>query len=357
MKYKKITNLFILNFLLIGCFIIAFNWIIDSTNFFNHDLLDTNYVNDSTVYKTEYLIDNYSNKEVSLVMGGSRPTVLKPELLKKITNKEWYNYAYNGGSPIEHYKNLKYLIRKKLIINEILLGLDYSSFTHETVPNRFPFQIHPLAKTDKQINTFNDELRFYADYLASYNITKSNIKALYKYLIGEPKGVIINVDNGTNNFLHQKRNIEILQDKWHEYFKSLDKKHPDFSKLNISNKQQQNFENFMLLCKKNKIKVRLFFNPTSYITLKHQSLETQEKIYEYLTKDLSLEFDDFAFFNILTMSPDNFYDDSHYRSSVGDEVINSIYSVCSNSGICKKVTKNNLSNHIKFIKYKKEINN
>jgi hypothetical protein len=348
-KYKKILNLFLLNTILMSIIIISFNWIINTTNFFKHDLLDTNYINDSSVYKTEYLIDNYKNKEVSLVMGNSRATVLNPKLLKETTNKEWYNYAYSGGTPIEHYKNLKYLISKGLKINEILLGLDYVSFTHEYIPNRFPFQIHPLAKIDKQAVTFSDEIKFYSEYLTSYNITKNNSIAFYKYLKGAPKGALINPNDGTFDYLPQKRKIKALDNKWDEYFIGLDKKHKDFSKVNILKKQQQNFENFMLLSKNNNIKVRLFFNPTSYITLKYHSFNTKENILEYLAKDLSLEFYDFSFFNKLTTDSNNFYDDSHYRTEVGDKIIKSIYSVENNS-ICKKVNKANLPEYISFIK-------
>jgi hypothetical protein len=109
-------------------------------------------------------------------------------------------------------------------------------------------------------------------------------------------------------------------------------------------------------CKANKINLYIFINPHHHITYINSNLNQ----FFYFKKELAKITDYYDFSGLNTITTDNYYyyETSHYRTIVGDMILNRIFGypdikVPHDFGV--KVTKNNIDEHLE--KQKKEVKN
>jgi len=130
MKYKSFSTIFLLLISMIVFLIISFNYIINPSTVFNHNLLNLNETekdNYQRIIKFRDLKLNY-NKYQSVIIVTSRSNVFQSLDLEYFTKDKVYNASINASYPCQQYRYLDYII-KHYKINYIVLSLDFFLIT------------------------------------------------------------------------------------------------------------------------------------------------------------------------------------------------------------------------------------
>lgn len=246
-----------------------------------------------------------------------------------MTDKNAYNLSVGAGIPHEHLLLLKYLLKEKKGIKNILIALDDFSFT-------IPFSSHnkSLDLKSHYLLTHETLLSYYNHYFfrSINNIDLNHMKKKYFH-----KKVIPEILTIKQAIFSQK---EFYQDKE----KNTSKLGVNFNKINQDFKIKNNFlpkaitqytdsnniestikdlKEIILLCKKNKITYKIILNPMSYVL----SNEIDLSLYSKFKHQLSLITDYYDFSNPNPINNDlNYWNEpSHYKLFVGDLILKRIY--------------------------------
>lgn len=310
---KKWLLVFIYSLGLIIFLIGSLNYYIDSSSFFSNNISSKYYFLDNNTFKTNYIIKNFKNKNINLILGSSRLQNINNKIFKKEgINLDFYNYSNPGGTPLHHYHNLKYLIKNGIKIKKIIIGIDYFSFVHIGNTKSYPFSIYPIDYQD-----FN-KITLSLYYLFSLNLLKQNLKSLFNKINNKQPANRIFDDGSVVNFKNSKLKLSSSSHKL------VDIKHENFSKTDILNSQKQAFKKLINLINTNNIELSIIIPPPSYIVLKYQHIETKLDIIKFILENTKKPLIDFSYFNEITLLDSNFYDISHMNYAVSKSVINEL---------------------------------
>ena len=272
---------------------------------------------------TKFYILNLKDNLEHITLGTSSTWVFDPEIIQKKYNfNSAINLSQGGAKLVEHYKFISWIIENKKSVKEILINLEPYSF-NELTYNRMPLELEK--------NIFDKVTSFFS-FLTFKDATKIFLT--------------------NNNFLNEINQIDQIgvNDKYFysgmryypEYFQrksdpsllsdmvnSLKSSKIEYLREPFENKSFQYLKKILKLCEKNNIKVRLIFDPVSYIFLQsndYEYLYTELKIVKKIVNELNQEVLYFNNLNRINLNLKIFEDGhSHYNYDAALEIKDEIF--------------------------------
>ena len=333
-RKKWIYLFFVLAFfILLGTVLI--NYKIDSYRIFHNTYTNLYREPNQNYIKMNFLL-HHKERFHSFIFGSSRVGKLNP---KHINNETYYNMTYSEGLPLEHLENIKLLLKSGISIKNLLIGLDDFSYkldpyAHLTQPMRLPHY-----KTDmNDMNSF----QFYSYYL----LRKPSSRDISKHSSHSHKK--------TYDFDIYHTGVPIVPQKIDDFIESHKEEHIHDKKFLLPrtyvgdrmSKTLEEIQEIIEIAKKHNIHCTFFINPiqkTSYLALNQNSFQT----FKYNLAKLT-NFYDFSGLNTITTNNYYFYETSHYRTIVGDLILDRLLELSSkvpdDFGIL--VTQKNIKKHL-----------
>lgn len=297
------------------------------TTFYEESIVDLNREN---VCLQLFKNNSKNTKYDSFIFGSSRSLAFKiPQWKKHLPEStNGFHFDATGESVFGIYNKLKYLKDKNVTIKNALLILDNNTF--ENSQNRKGhLSISPPELTNES------QLDYYKEYIYS----TANCNFVIEYLDYKFNN---NVENNSFIFLPSKYNNKsdnktgdfyfgtdkIIENNQEKYYQSL-LDNGVFYKRD----KQSNFEDSKI--KKNEIMylkkiARIFLNDATHYKIVISPLYNQKKFSPKRLQLLSILFKkeniyDFSGKNQFTNSIYNYYETSHYRPKVANQIMNIIY--------------------------------
>jgi len=344
---KKWVKIFFISLILILVFIISLNVIVDpigifGDNFFNWYSYD--FTNNPRASKTAYL-DNHFMEYDSYIIGCSSTSSFSPATLNKYYNSTFYNLIMYGADMLDVEQTCNYLIENyhpKRKIKNIIVNLHLSNGT----------------KYDEELNNITNNLH------ANVN-GESKIKFYGRYLLLNPRYAFAKIDSKfkdtyiTQTFdvfdiktgaydkkVRDAEPIGSLEEYYANYPAFLN--YPQYDEpMTKIDETMSSLANIKNICEKNNINFVVTTSPTYIDHLKHYNREDVNTFFEKMAN--VTDFWDFTT-NSLCKDPRYFYDETHFRNSVGDMAIARIFenkNVYYPDDLGFLVTKQNVSKHLK----------
>ena len=278
--------------------------------------------------KMVYLKD-HPYKYDTYIFGSSRVGKIPNELL---ADQKIYNLTYSEGLPAEHLKNLKFLLKNKVRIKSLLMGLD--EFSYRIDPQRHLTELlripHPAITDESYISFLLKYIRWH-DY-------KFNEKEVTYDIISSgrplpPPSLVKYINEHAD--IHAKRK-EI-------------KNPPSYPEIYRS-ETLSDIKNIISICKKNNIKLTFFINPVFINTYLNSDIHD----FIRFKKELSTvtDFYDFAYINSITKNSFFYYDSIHYREPAGEMILEKLgyLPVCNAPrDFGRYVTQQTMESHSEFL--------
>jgi hypothetical protein len=259
---------------------------IDPFNYFNISKIVTTKEKEEISRRVNYplwhLIEFKNKPNENILIGDSRMSRLKTNLIKKITGECYYNFTYGGGT-IEESISTFWETAKVTRLKNVVFGINFNNFNANNVRNRVPGTTNTIK--NPILYLFNIDVLKASFLLAKKSILKKSVK-IEKPSISKEK------------FWNLKLNEDSRR-----FYSNYKYPHKTYDKLVKVNSY----------CNKNNINVRFIILPT------HVSLQC--KIKEYNLEDENNRFlaDIRKLGNIynfdrsteLTKNKKNFYDPFH----------------------------------------------
>lgn len=329
-KYLKFNLIFLLSAVVFIGIIALINAKIDNYGVFRSDFSKQIIEPNQNFAKMKYILSN-KNKFDSFVFGSSRVGKINPTI---IPDGKYYNFTYADGLPQEHLKNIKILLKNKVKIKNILLGLD--DFSYRLYPDEHK---NDLLKMPYPENIFEKTV-FYTNYLIrlpkNYNTEK------YKQA-----DVIFDIYNTGRPVCRDCDEIIDKNPKEHLKNRFTTPTHMENKDVYLPESIDAIKEIFNI-CQKNGIKLTVFINPINQVTYNYQNLNN----FNHFKKELAkiTNYWDFSGLNKITTNNLMFYETSHYRSKVGDIIINKIFKDGTKSQNCSAfgvyISKTDVNKHL-----------
>jgi len=296
-------------FLLVVCFpILFFNVFIDPYKVLLSLYPKTIYTHNLQFAKINFLRKNKTRFD-SFIFGSSRVGLIDPQ---NISGAKYYNMTYTSGTPAQHFRNIKYLLQQGVQIKNLLIGIDYLSFLINSDYSE------DLLTYDYPVS-FPEKLKFYKSYIllrpnwdfAKYAFKKSSIDnaELYKSgIITAFRDIESQIDNMEETYVNDKK----FSTPATQYFKT-----------NPLDQCIIQIDSIVRFSKRNNINLRIFINPTHYITYLNLNHQQYFKALRKLSK--ITDFYDFSGLNSVTLNNCYYYETSHFRLNVGDMMISRIF--------------------------------
>ena len=332
-------------FFVLACFIlvgtILINYKIDSYRIFHNNYSNLYREPNQNYIKMNFLLQ-HKDRFHSFIFGSSRVGKLNP---KHITNDTYYNMTYSEGLPLEHLANIKLLLKSGVKIQNLLIGLD--DFSYKIDPHTHLIQPMRLPHYKTKINDMS-AFQFYMYYLlrkpSSRDIAKYSShshKKTYDFDIYHtgvpivPKAVDEAIESDVEKYIHDEKFLiprHYVGDRMVQTLKEIKEI------IDISHKYN--------------IKCIFFINPihkTSYLDMNLENFQN----FKYQLSKLT-NFYDFSGLNSITTNNYYFYETSHYRTLVGDMILDRIFhtpaKLPDNFGIF--VTEDSIKTHLDNLKFK-----
>ncbi len=317
MSSKKFLISTVLIIILIAMIISAFNYYTDPFGVFSDksfNWMSYNFTSNPRTAKINYLDSNH-NKYNSYIIGSSGASAIPVASINEYSKQEYFNLFYYGADMLDSLNTVRYLV-DNYEVQEILLPISFSSAL--------------------DYNKDNDSL----NYKMNYKVENTSFISFWSsYLFANPNHGIDKIKSYYNNSYFQEahdvfipetgeydksiRDIEYIDDLnlYLQDFPSFGKE-KSVRKLGSINESMAAISDIKKICDGNNIKLTVLMYPM-YI----------DELNIYMEDDIDLFFSelgkitdywDFTYSNI-SKDPRYFYDESHYRNSVGHMILGKIY--------------------------------
>lgn len=291
--------------------------------------------------KMEYILNN-NHKFDSFIFGSSRVGKINPQF---IPFDNYYNMTYSEGLPLEHLANIKLLLKNGIEIKNIMLGFD--DFSYEVKPEK---HLNELLRKPHYLTTINNEnpINYYSSYFMKM-ISPSDISIFIKeYILNMKTNIKV------NKYDIYETGLLIVPEYIEKYIEENKIKHindPKFLKSthysgNRIKETIQEIKEIISLSTEYNFNLIFFINPIHHTTY----LDTNFENFQLFKKELSkvTEFYDFSGLNNITINNYFYYETSHYRTIVGNMIIDTIFNNSKNFGIL--VSKENIEEHLENLR-------
>lgn len=262
--------------------------------------------------KVAYLLD-HKEKYDTILMGSSRSGYMDAGLI----STRAYNMKFNFALASMHLHNLKILLKNKVKIKNLWLGVNDYVIWKNPQDHESDFQ----RRTYKENSI--DQIDLYSFYLLK-SLNDRDIKILKGSHRLSTSEEMTNPDKSNMKTARARETYALEHpDKW---IKKMTDIKPtllgyDDTKYRIDQVIEELGE-IVQLCKENNIKLTVFFYPSYYKTYLRFN---QYKIEEFKRKLVSLtDFYDFYELNDISFDVSRWQDSSHFHASVGDAIITTI---------------------------------
>ena len=253
----------------------------------------------------------HPKKYNAFLFGSSRVGKINVETIPDTNN--WYNMSYSMATPYETLKDLEILLKNKIEIKQILIGLD--NITYQEFP-----ELHLSSYMKKPYrNKFNPYWEyFFITPSCDYNSARNEMENSKFYTKGAYEMIY-----ESGNFLPNKKDEFIEKNKaTHSESPVFDAfyDHKVEQRITEAIEEIKQIKNF---CNTNKIEVVFFINPM-YINTYLEAVSNDFLIFLKNLAD-STEYYDFSGLNKISKDPVNYYEKSHYRPFIGDTIVSRIF--------------------------------
>lgn len=282
--------------------ILYFNLFEDPYRIFKSDFQNVRIEPNNHFIKMRYLLNKKTEFD-SFIFGNSRANNVDPI---HFTNGKYFNLYYSLGVPSEYKEDLKLLLKNHFKIKNILILMDYSTYTTSTENRelellRLPYPNSKIEVLKKHLNyAFHiPDKKFKIDY---YNTPVSDV---YKNIL--KSGIAVN--KAAENYIENNKLNHINDPKFN---------YPYYGWSNLVNQTIQDIDTIKKICDENKIKIIIAINPihkTTYLA------NNRELHYDFLKKLSNItDFYDFGGINKVTTNNYFYYEASHYRPIIGKAI-------------------------------------
>lgn len=289
--------------------------------------------------KIAYLLNN-QNKFDNLIFGSSRVRFgINTNTLQSELGGKWYKVEYPGGTPLQHFHNLRSLLLKGYQPEKIILTIDdfdiWTHFSLETLNDQYNRRMYP--------NGVGELIDFYKFYLFKKPgndelkiITGETKLKKYNRIIEENYGWGIPPSENPNA---HKQKLSILPPY-----------HPKMANMKYNYTEPlRHIAAFKALCDKQQITLYIVYFPSTPKTLLARNHTSIESFKNDLLK--ISEFYDFSGIYSITSNLSNWNEMSHFRTTIGDEIIQNIKKSTAIPGkFGTLVSGKNIERHISLIK-------
>lgn len=278
--------------------VVSYNYFIDPYFVFREDVKMMYVCPNERWVKTEFLIKN-PTKYDSLLFGSSRVSQIPVEYVRTYSGKNYYNMTLMAGVPADYLHILKQLIRNKVTVRHIMVGLDYYSFEGKAPLGFLRAVMYPDDPEER--------LQRYLHYL--FLNFDTSMMAELKF---DGKDIVYDIfGTGEYTFVKKERNLEENPDMHRERFKiPVPIVCSDHMKETISD-----IRRIVETCRDNGITVTFFINPEQETTYLCDNIAFLNKIRRTLAE--YTDYWDFSRPTAVTGNIFNYVDYTHYRKAVG----------------------------------------
>ncbi len=257
--------------------------------------------------KVKFILEN-PNRFDSFVFGSSKAGLI---YTSKIKDPRYYNFSYSQGVPGEWLYDLDFLIKKDIVIKNVLLAVDEVSYRYDPEDHMKRNDRHHYTDDILEKMTYFGKLLFLKPQL---------IDLVYYFKNRKSVAVILDIihDGQTYAPLFDKRIAENPKEYYSSHiFKARHILNP--GNVNRLDETIAEIKEFRDLCIKNNINLTVVFHPNH-----------KDRLLYVNTKELSLfmeklaglvDYYDFSGLNSISTNDFMFYDIAHFRPIVGDMIM------------------------------------
>lgn len=331
-KFVKKCSVYILAIIL---FSVVFSVTVDPYSIYHYDKIRVHNGECNLRYvKTKYILNN-PDKFDSYLFGSSRVGYIHTEQLNSSENR-WYNMTYSNALLPEIKETIKTFIKNDIIPQNIMIGIDSvdgsDAYAHIDDLLRKPYP-----------TTFQDAVRFHLSYMnpavafeSLFTLQQGSDEEKVREQFYEYGGIY---ENGSKSYNWDK--IPIVENEINRVATA----HTDHT--------LQVLEEIVTLCEEHSINLILFTTPL-HISAYCDSMDQEFLL--FITKAASIhDIYCFSSINDINTNNDNYWEEIHYDSNVGDLILQRIFAEESfdrkllSQGFGVLLNKDNAQQHYEFL--------
>ena len=258
---------------------------------------DKNYIKPLNVIRKPKAYDSF-------LFGSSRVGFLD---VSRMNDGTYYDMMASEGLPAEHLAILKALIKRGIVPKNVLVGVDDISYFVDPAPhdNILYRKMYPWD------GSLTEKLGFYLRFLDPITVFES-LETMKDHEVSDDQWGERLLTTGTEN-LEIVSDFDVdknLKPYWADYYMPREEVFDELRELKE-------------LCEEHDIKLTVFTNPVFGYTYA-KDIDNGYLVFLEKLADVT-DYYNFSGFNDVTMDVANYYENSHYNTSVGDRIIDVIF--------------------------------
>lgn len=282
------------------CVVLIPAYAIDPFNVFHWDHIRNNGIEPNKNYiKTKYIVRNPDLFE-SFIFGSSRVSAIHPE---RITGERVYNMTCSRGVPAEHLETLRSMIKAKVNVKTVYIGLDSLSYTEDA-----------RSHYGTTLRTSYQDLQDPDTFFTVYMHPKENLYSLMA--VRDKRGKV--VWRGYDTFYSAGWDLDYEQPSFYDWTAAE-------VVIGEDDRMEETLEEIREikeLCDSRGIKLVIWTNPMYKLTY-DVSLERDYLLFLRRLADVTAYYN-FSGLNDITVDADCYFDTSHYRAEIGDMILDTV---------------------------------
>lgn len=259
-KYKPIrwTRLLFLSLFLLSTTIISVNFIVDPYNITKYNLLNIKFkfARDDRTEKTNYFtsLEPFDN----IMIGSSRVYSINPAKVTQHLGGTTYNFGVGTATIEDHLGVLLYLKKENKLPKNIILGIDFYTFSPDITPNKYFLK-------NKTLNflSYSGVEENYIEKIFSFDAFRASLKTLFNHLKNKDMRSRFDADGWSGTYEdYSKRDLETdLVATKEEIQRQIPLMYSNLEYKTIDPKRVAYYEEIRAICKENNINLYVFTTP------------------------------------------------------------------------------------------------
>lgn len=278
--------------------VMLYNFIYDPYFVLRHDVKSMRILPNERWVKTRHLLNN-PDKYDALLLGSSRVSQIPIDYMNRVSGRRYYNMTLMAGVPTDYVQILTMLMKHKVGIRKVVIGLDYYSFEGAT-PKQFHRGIMYLDDPWARMKQYLTYLFLPIDSNNFFELRFDNKDIVYDIF-----------GTGEYTFVRKERNMDRDPAKHRERFSA-----PIFTVCSDRLERTLNeIRQIIEVCRAHNIETVFFINPEYAMNYLCDDIAFLNRVRERFAG--VTDFWDFTRPTAVTENMFNFVDFTHYRKSVG----------------------------------------
>ncbi len=291
-------------FAIIFLIFVPYGVIVDPFNVFHATALVNNGVEPDKNYFKPLNVMRHPDLWDSFLFGSSRVGFID---VKKMNDGVYYDMMASEGLPAEHLAILKAFIKRGIVPRNVVIGVDDITYFVDPAPhdNILYRKMYPWD------GTFTQKLGFFLRFLDPITVTES-LETIAEHKNNDPQWGERLLTTGTENLdIVSDFNYEENQKPyWADYYMPREAVFDEIREIKE-------------LCDEHGIKLTFFTNPIyGYTYMK--GIDNGYLVFLEKLADIT-DYYNFSGFNAITLDEGNYYENSHYDSTVGDRIVDVMF--------------------------------